>query len=83
MQDDHKEFLEDVEVRLIDKTQGSETTNQEYYRMGTLKTLYSGDLKNESDNDVPVCSSGNIWSLAMLIAFYLKVLQNYCVSCLL
>ena len=83
MQDDHKEFLEDVEVRLIDKTQGSEATNQEYYRMGTLKTLYSGDLKNESDNDVPVCSSANIWWIAMLIAFYLKVLQNYCVSCLL
>ena len=83
MQDDHKEFLEDVEVRLIDKTQGSEATNQEYYRIGTLKTLHSGDLKNESDNDVPVCSSGNIWSLAMLIALNLKVLQNYCVSCLL
>ena len=31
-QDDHKGFLEDVEVRLIDKTQGSDPTKREYYR---------------------------------------------------
>ena len=31
LQDDHKSFLEDVEVRLIDKTQGSHPNKQEYY----------------------------------------------------
>ena len=39
LQDDHKGFLEDVEVRLIDKTQGSYPTKSEYYWMRTLKTL--------------------------------------------
>ena len=29
LQDDHKGFLEDVEVRLIDKTQGSDPTRRE------------------------------------------------------
>ena len=40
LQDDHKGFLEDVEVRLIDKTQGSDPT---------LKTLYPDGLNIESD----------------------------------
>ena len=31
LQDDHKSFLEDVEVRLIDKTQGSHPNKREYY----------------------------------------------------
>ena len=31
LQDDHKSFLEDVEVRLIDKTHGSHPIKQEYY----------------------------------------------------
>ena len=49
LQDDHKGFLEDVEVRLIDKTQGSDPTKREYYWMRTLKTLYPDDLNIESD----------------------------------
>ena len=49
LQDDHKGFLEDVEVRLIDKTQGSVPTKQEYYWMRTLKTLYPDGLNIESD----------------------------------
>ena len=40
LQDDHKGFLEDVEVRLIYKTQSSDPTKQQYYWMRTLKTLY-------------------------------------------
>ena len=31
MQYDHHEFLEDVEVALIDKTQASGATKREYY----------------------------------------------------
>ena len=49
LQDDHKGFLEDVEVRLIDKTQGSDPTKREYYWMRTLKTLYPDGLNIESD----------------------------------
>ena len=49
LQDDHKGFLEDVEVRLTDKTQGCDPTKREYYWMRTLKTLYSGGLNIESD----------------------------------
>ena len=30
LQDDHKGFLEDVEVGLIDRTQGSDPTKREY-----------------------------------------------------
>ena len=30
LQDDHKSFLEDVDVRLIDNSQGSDATKQEY-----------------------------------------------------
>ena len=37
LQDDHKAFLEDVEVRLIDK--GSDPTKSEYYWMRTLEKL--------------------------------------------
>ena len=49
LQDNHKGFLEDVEVRLIDKTQGSDPTKREYYCMRTLKTLYPDDLNIQSD----------------------------------
>ena len=49
LQDDHKGFLEDVEVKLIDKTQGSNPTKREYYWMRTLKTLYKDGLNIESD----------------------------------
>ena len=38
-QDDHKGFLEDAELRLIDKTQGSDSTKRQYYWMRTPKTL--------------------------------------------
>ena len=30
LQDDYKNFLEDVEIRLIDKIQGSDPTKREY-----------------------------------------------------
>ena len=49
LQDGYKGFLEDVEVRLIDKTQGSDSTKREYYWMRTLKTLYPDGLNIESD----------------------------------
>ena len=49
LQDNHHEFLEDVEVTLIDKTQGSDPTKREYYWMRTLKTLYSDGLNFASD----------------------------------
>ena len=39
LQGDEKGFLEDVEVRLIDKAQGSDPAKREYYWMRTLKTL--------------------------------------------
>ena len=45
---DHQGFLQDVEARLIDKTQGSDSTKQEYWWMRTLKTLYPDDLNTES-----------------------------------
>ena len=38
-----------VEVRLIDKTQGSDPTKREHYWMRTLKTLYPDGLNIESD----------------------------------
>ena len=66
LQDDHKGFLEDVEVRLIDKTQGSDPTKREYYWMRTIKTLHPDGLNIESDYLLPLCSLGNIWSLATL-----------------
>ena len=49
LQDDHKSFLEDVEVRLIDKTQGSHPNKREYYWMRTLKTFYPNGLNSERD----------------------------------
>ena len=49
LRDDHKIFLEDVKVRLIDKTQGSGSTKQEYYKMRTLQTLYLDGLNIEND----------------------------------
>ena len=36
---DHKGFLKDAKVRLIDKTQCSEPTKREFYWTRTLKTL--------------------------------------------
>ena len=49
LKDDHKGFLEDVEVRLIDKTQGSDPAKQEHYWMRMLKTLYPDGLNIESN----------------------------------
>ena len=66
LQDDHKGFLEDVEVRLIDKTQGSDPTKREYYWMRTIKTLHTDGLNIERDYLLPLCSLENIWSLATL-----------------
>ena len=37
LQPDHKGFLKDAEVRLIDKTQGFDLTKREFYWMRTLK----------------------------------------------
>ena len=62
LQDDHKSFLEDVEVRLNDKTQGSDPTKREYYWMRTLKTFYPDSLNIESNYWLLLCSLGNIWS---------------------
>ena len=44
-----KGFLEDAEVGLIDRAQGSDPTKREYYWMRTFKTLYPGGLNIESD----------------------------------
>ena len=49
LQDDRKGFLEDVEVWLIDKTQGSNPTKRQYYWMRTLKTLYPDGFNTESN----------------------------------
>ena len=49
LQDDHKGFLEGVEVRLINKAQGSDHTKREYYWMRILKTLYPDVLNIECD----------------------------------
>ena len=46
---DHKGFPEGVEVRLIDKTQGSDPTKGEHYWITTLKTLYPDGLNIDSD----------------------------------
>ena len=45
---DHKCFLKDVEVSLIDKTQSSDPTKREFYWMRTLKTLYPDGLNIDS-----------------------------------
>ena len=42
-------FLKDVEVPLIDKTQASDPTKEEFYWMRTLKNLYPDSVKIESD----------------------------------
>ena len=49
LQRDQQGFLKDVEVRLIDKTQASDPTKREFYRMRTLGTLYPDGLNIESD----------------------------------
>ena len=49
LQPDHKVFLKDVEIRLIDKTQRSDPTKREFDWMGTLRTLYPDGLNIESD----------------------------------
>ena len=66
LQDDRKGFLEDADVRLIDNRQESDTTKREYCWMRTLKTLYPDGLNIGSDYQLPLCSLGNIWSLAIL-----------------
>ena len=49
LQRDHRGFHKDVEVRLIDKTQASDSTKTEFYWMRALKTLYPHGLNIESD----------------------------------
>ena len=49
LQDDHKGFLEDNKVRVIDKTQISDPTKGEYYWMRTFKTLYPDGLNIQSN----------------------------------
>ena len=49
LQDDHHGFLEDLEGRLIDKTQASDPTKREYYWMRTLKTLHPDGLNLEKN----------------------------------
>ena len=44
-----KAFLEDVEVRMIDKTQDPDPTKREYYWMRTLKTFFSDGLNIQRD----------------------------------
>ena len=44
LQPDRKGVHKDVEVRLIDKTQGSDPTKREFYWIRTLRTLYPDNL---------------------------------------
>ena len=44
LQPDRKGVHKDVEVRLIDKTQGSDSTKREFYWIRTLRTLYPDNL---------------------------------------
>ena len=44
-----KGFLEDVEVRMIDKTQDPDPTKTEYYWMKTFKTFFSDGLNIQRD----------------------------------
>ena len=44
-----KGFLEDVEVRMIDKTQYPDPTKTEYYWMKTFKTFFSDGLNIQRD----------------------------------
>ena len=47
-----------MEVRLFDKTQGSDPTKREFYWMRTLKTLYPDGLNIENDYGVDVEMGG-------------------------
>ena len=47
LQPDHKGFIKDVEVRMIDKTQVSHPTKRKFYWMRILKTLYPDGLNIE------------------------------------
>ena len=49
LQDDRKDFQEDIEIRLIDKTQDFDPTKLEYHWMRTLKPLHPDGLNIESD----------------------------------
>ena len=44
LQSDHQSFLKYVEVWLTNKTQGSDPTKREFYRMRTLRPLYPSNL---------------------------------------
>ena len=44
-----KGFLEDVEVRMIDKTQDPDPAKTEYYWMKTFKTFFSDGLNIQRD----------------------------------
>ena len=46
---DHKGFLKDVEVGLIDKIQGSDPTMRKFFWMRTLRTFYPDGLNIERD----------------------------------
>ena len=62
--DAHKYFLEDFEVRQIDKTQSSYLTKREYQQMRTLKNLNPDDLNFERNYQLPLCPLGYTCSLA-------------------
>ena len=49
LQRDHQDFLKDVEVRLIDKTQASDLTKREFYWMRILSNFFPDGLNIESD----------------------------------
>ena len=49
LEPDRKGFLKDVEIRLIDKTQGSDPTKRKLYCIRILKTLYPDGLNIDSD----------------------------------
>ena len=49
LQPDHKRFLKDVNIRLIDKTQVSDPTKRKFYWRRTLKTLNPDGLNIESN----------------------------------
>ena len=50
LQSDHQGFFKDADIRLIDKTQASDTTRREFNWMKTLKTLHPESLDTESDH---------------------------------
>lgn len=49
LQDDHKGSLEDAEVRLIEKKQGSEAATRGYYWVRILRSLFPDGLHTEND----------------------------------